>query len=321
MRIAFIGAGNYTRTHIGCLKKIKGVQITGICSRTLATAQAAAGECGAEAFDRTEKMLDTIKPDVLFICLIPGAHGKSEMLAAERKIPFLVEKPVNLNMEQAMKIAEKIKQNRLITAVGYQWRYLDLVEKTRSILAGQKIILAQGYWLSKAPRSAWWHDPALSGGQITEQATHMLDLARYLLGEAEEVHAVMAPPAEGSKVPAATVLTIRFAGNIPATMACACALSVRYRCGLVVHTAENSIELLSVASGMMNIIMTVRNSGGEQIFKPGNDAVLKQDEAFLEAVRTGNPALIRSDYADAVKSLALSAAANESERTRKIVYL
>ena len=41
----------------------------------------------------------------------------------------------------------------------------------------------------------------------------------------------------------------------------------------------------------------------------------REDSTFLEAVKTGDPSKIRSDYSDAVRSLEISLAANESADT------
>jgi myo-inositol 2-dehydrogenase/D-chiro-inositol 1-dehydrogenase len=42
------------------------------------------------------------------------------------------------------------------------------------------------------------------------------------------------------------------------------------------------------------------------------------DAVFIEALRAGDPSAIRSDYSDAIKSMAISIAANESGRTGKV---
>jgi hypothetical protein len=49
------------------------------------------------------------------------------------------------------------------------------------------------------------------------------------------------------------------------------------------------------------------------------NAYLREDQVFLEAIRSGDGSRIRSSYADAVKSLAVSLAANESYQTGKPV--
>ena len=44
-------------------------------------------------------------------------------------------------------------------------------------------------WLDRTPRPAWWGRVDEGGGQVVEQATHLYDLARLLLGEAVVVGA------------------------------------------------------------------------------------------------------------------------------------
>ncbi|MBI3945966.1 MAG: Gfo/Idh/MocA family oxidoreductase [Armatimonadetes bacterium] len=312
MKVALIGATQYARNHLACLRQMPGVAIVGIANRSLAPAAAAARDFGGKAFDNIEAMLDETRPDAVVICLIPGAHGEAERQVAARNLPFLVEKPVALDLETARAIEREVIARKLITAVGYQWRYLDLVERMRRHLAGARALLAEGFWLSKAPSSAWWNDPALSGGQLVEQATHMVDLARYLLGEPEAAHAVLAPPVPGRRVAAATALSLRFPGPVPAVITCACALPVRYRCGFVLHTEEAVLELMSVASGMANVVLTVKTAAGEEALRPGIDPIMAQDEAFVNAARSGDPAGIRCAYPDAVRTLALSLAAVRS---------
>ncbi len=49
---------------------------------------------------------------------------------------------------------------------------------------------------------------------------------------------------------------------------------------------------------------------------------VREDSCFVDAVDgSGDPALIRSDYADGLKSLAVTLAMNESARTGQVVRL
>ena len=87
--------------------------------------------------------------------------------------------------ELAAEIAER---RACVTGTGYHWRCLDTVERAAALLADAPARLALGAWLDKVPPPAWWPSRALSGGQVVEQLTHVLDLARLLVGEVAEVH-------------------------------------------------------------------------------------------------------------------------------------
>jgi hypothetical protein len=56
----------------------------------------------------------------------------------------------------------------------------------------------------------------------------------------------------------------------------------------------------------------------EEYFSRDNP-YLRESEAFLEAIRTGNRSLIRSDYSDGVRTLAVTLAADESGRMGAVV--
>src|SRR5438874_2006954 len=71
--------------------------------------------------------------------------------------------------------------------------------------------------------AAWWRREALSGGQVVEQATHVLDLARVLAGEVAEVVGATAPSSvEGRDVPDATAVVLRFDSGAVGTVSTSC---------------------------------------------------------------------------------------------------
>lgn len=72
-------------------------------------------------------------------------------------------------------------------AIGYEERYLDIINKTKELLKNRRIGFFMGYQMGGMP-DGWWREKAKSGGQVHEQATHGIDLARYLFGEAKTVY-------------------------------------------------------------------------------------------------------------------------------------
>ena len=82
------------------MSQIKDAELVGIADLSMETAEAAAKDFGGEAFDNAETMLDTVKPDAVFVCISPAAHGSIENMLIDRNIPFLVEKPVTKNFSE-----------------------------------------------------------------------------------------------------------------------------------------------------------------------------------------------------------------------------
>ena len=110
-------------------------------------------------------------------------------MAAERGIHVFVEKPMTVCMEQAHTIADAIDKAGIVSAVGFQDRYLDIIDNLRTLLEGKKVGLFTGAWVGGMPTVPWWRVKAESGGQIVEQTIHLYDLARLLFGEVDTVYA------------------------------------------------------------------------------------------------------------------------------------
>ena len=89
----------------------------------------------------------------------PPAHSDTETRAIDKGIPFLVEKPMTLDLNQADEIARRVKETNLITAVGFQDRYLDLMEMIKEELPKHKAGgLVYGAWIGGIPGVWWWQE-------------------------------------------------------------------------------------------------------------------------------------------------------------------
>ena len=315
-RIGFIGVGGIARQHLDNLRRIGGAQVVAVCDVDGPRAEQVAGEWGARAYTRHEALLEQEALDALYVCVPPFAHTGQELLAVERGIPFLVEKPLDTGTEYAERVAAAVAARGLITCVGYHWRYFESVARARELIAGRPIAMALGYWLDTLPGAPWWRQQHLSGGQFLEQTTHVVDLARHLVGEIVEVYAQMATrvldDVEHLTVPDVGTVAVKFAGGAIGTISNAC-IGAPGPIGLHLYLKDQTLEV----GGDLQVASRDRT---EQ-FRYFSNAYLAEDEAFLHAVRTGDASRIRSPYADALKTQRVCAAANESARTGQPIRL
>ena len=75
--------------------------------------------------------------------------------------------------------------------------------------------MCYGCWLGGFPGVSWWRKIEESGGQLVKQTTHVVDLARYLMGEITSVTCVAALREMNKTYPDATApdvmaLTVTF---------------------------------------------------------------------------------------------------------------
>jgi predicted dehydrogenase len=308
-RVAFVGAGGISERHLAAVASM--AEVVGIASRRPERAAALAERFGGRPFADPIAMFDQARPEALFICVTPAVHGDLERAAIERRIPFLVEKPLAVDWEPAAAIAGEVARAGLVTAVGYQWRYAPSVERALELVRGRPIAMAQGTWLTRTPAPAWWSRQSESGGQMVEQTTHMFDLARLFLGEPESVHALATrvPRADhpDCDIDEASLAQVRFTSGAIASFASTCILAASHKVGLHLY-AEN----LAVEIGASKLWVD-RGQGREEIDCPG-DPTLAMDRAFLDAVARRDPTGVRSSYADALETHRLTTTARESAR-------
>jgi predicted dehydrogenase len=175
----------------------------------------------------------------------------------------------------------------------------------------------------------WW-DKKKSGGPIVEQATHFIDLARYLCGEVrpESVRGVSLPAHDESglanlkkipllvkehhlpdeeRTPRVTSAVWRFYNGAVGNLTHA----------VLMHGKEYHAEIEIWADGVKMVLedpytdrcrlRVRRGRAPEEIYEFGHDDVYYQEDlAFIQAIREDRRDLVRSPYDDAMKTYALS---------------
>ncbi|MCW3003629.1 MAG: putative oxidoreductase [Conexibacter sp.] len=297
-RIGLVGGGAVARRHAAVLASFPDVEIAGVTDVVPEAATAVAQETGALTFGGLAEMIDATAPDAVYVCVPPFAHGEPERVLVERAIPFFVEKPLAAGPAVPEELAAAVAQRGLLTATGYHWRYMDAMEHARELLAVTPARLAVGTWLDKVPPAAWWTRRDLSGGQIVEQATHLLDTMLHLVGGVEEVYAVVSrlPRAQfpDADVEDVTAATLRFAGGAVGSLAATSLLRAKQRAGVELLCDGRRVQLTEIGLVV---------DGGETIQLAEDPWLSKRrvDRAFVDAVQ-GRGHDVRVPYATALQT-------------------
>jgi predicted dehydrogenase len=286
-------------------------------------------------------MLANEKLDCCYISIPPYQHGEPEIDVIQKGLPFFVEKPLATNLALAEDILERVQKHNIGTCVGYQIRYLDTMDRARAMLKDTFINAVQGHYVCGAI-GGWYTRLALSGGQITEQATHMLDLMRFILGEidwvaaskrqgaivtADKLDATVLGAGSSSTATAglqvhdyniwdATTLLLQFESGVPATFICSCQVNYTFEVLLDIFTTDFRLK---IDYDKMEIVRKQDGETKHEVIQA--DISPKIDAAFIKAVKTRDWSDIRSDYADAVQSLRVSLAAVAAAESQEIVYV
>ncbi|SHN47583.1 Gfo/Idh/MocA family protein [Cryptosporangium aurantiacum] len=315
-RVGFVGAGGVATRHAAVLSEFPDVSIVGVVDPNPDAARTLAEQAGATVEQSVDDLLAR-EVDAVYVCVPPFAHGPAEAAVLAAGVPLFVEKPLGLDVELPAELAAQVVAADVVTGVGFHWRYSAALERAREALAGRPVSLVAGTWLDKVPPVGWWPRRDGSGGQLIEQAVHVVDLARVLVGEVVEVYAAAdaSPPnAPGADVDSSAAATLRFASGAVGTLSTTCRLGWKHRAALELYAD-------GVAVAVSEDGCEVRTADGTEWFPVDPmDAKRAVDRAFLDAVG-GDRSGVLVDYVDALRSHQLACALATSVAERRPVEL
>ncbi len=325
LRTAILGCGGFAQRHAQVLNQLSGeVELVACCDRNAWKAQALSAQYSAgraQVFTHHTEMLDSTDLDILIVCLPPYGHTDEVEQAARRGIHLLVEKPIALTRDKAWQMVEASEQADIQTQVGFMYRFGEALEYLQSLDTGPIGLFSARYFCN-ALHAPWWRDKAKSGGQLVEQAIHMFDLMRYLMGEPCTVYAKQAnlfhQDTSGYTIEdvSATIVTFTH-GGIGVVYASNGAIP-----GQWIKDFKLVAQNLTAEFGDTNQARFFFTAGPEvatHTVQSGRDLYLTQLQDLIRAIRTGSPT--RTPLREGAKSLELVLAARDSAESGAEVSL
>jgi predicted dehydrogenase len=190
IRVGIVGAGAIAQVaHLPVLRKLKGVQVVGICDNDgpKARALAARFETGA-AYDDIEELLELAHADAVVICTPNHLHEAHAISALAAGAHVLVERPLALSsgaVARILKAAERYKRTLL---VAMNSRFRSDVQAVQGFLKGGELgqlsTIRCGWQVFRTPHHAGWRSRRAEsgGGVMMDLGLPMLDLALWIAG-------------------------------------------------------------------------------------------------------------------------------------------
>ncbi|KAI6648642.1 hypothetical protein LOD99_7999 [Oopsacas minuta] len=265
-----------------------------------------------------------------------------ELRCIREGINVFMEKPISVYPVKDVSLyadaieKETTGQGKPYFSVGYMFRYHPAIIQAKEILNShsQPILMINARYncaYSELDHPFWWNKKE-SGGPIVEQATHFCDLFRFFGGEVNlnSVTSKIIPAGDKGKigylstvpdvvkedklplddrVPRVTVSHFYFKSGALGSLTHGITLHAkRYEASIDIWCDGLRILLEEPYS---NELCRLRVRKGytdtEELFAfPGADCYMEEDLAFVRAVLERNPALIASNYSDALQSYKLS---------------
>lgn len=197
MKILVIGCGSIGQRHIGNLVSIKAGRIYAFDidkQKLKETRKISQSVVTSQKLDKLWK--EDI--DATFITVPTALHVPYALEAAKRGCHLFIEKPLSHNMQGLNKLLKIVTSKKLITFVGYNYRFNTCVIKIKELLKNKtigKLIAGRIHFGSYLPERHPWEDyrsgygakKLLGGGVILDALSHHLNSLIFVLGRPKKV--------------------------------------------------------------------------------------------------------------------------------------
>lgn len=193
VNIAVIGTGRMGSVHVTNLaRKIPEANLSAICDIRLEVAQPLADQLGIQRVVRDyHELLADPEIEAVLIASSTDTHWFIIRDAAEAGKAIFSEKPLALDLESIDIALAAVKKAGVKLQVGFNRRFDRSFQRVREIVAsgelGRPCIL---HIVARDPEVPNIDFMRVSGGMFLDMSIHDFDMARYQIGEIEEVYAV-----------------------------------------------------------------------------------------------------------------------------------
>ena len=201
LKVGLIGLGNMGRLHMmNCLHidDIKIIAAADPSKKALNRAKSiGVDKLYSDYHDLLEKA-KSIGIDTVIISLPNFLHFEAIQLALETGLNVFAEKPMANTVRECRRIVNLVERSGKLFMVGHNFRFLNTIEKMKDGLDKGYIgnlevvtieMIGNGPFSHPAfpkPVSDWWFDPKKTGGGVLlDTGSHLIDLFRYVVGEAK----------------------------------------------------------------------------------------------------------------------------------------
>jgi predicted dehydrogenase len=193
LRFAILGTGFWARYQLAGWRELAGARCVALSNRTRSKAEALAGEFNVPAiYDDAEQLLLREKPDFVDVITDVGTHASFVELAAKHQVPVICQKPMAPTLALAERMVATCQAARVALAIHENWRWQTPIRELKKALDSEVIgpvFRARIDYNNSFP--VFDNQPFLKDLDqfiLTDIGSHILDVARFLFGEARMLH-------------------------------------------------------------------------------------------------------------------------------------
>ncbi len=197
LRIGVVGTSWWTETfHLAGIASHGKADLVAICGQNHDRAGAVADRHGQpRVFTDYRTMIASGLLDAVVVATPDDSHHDITMAALESGLHVLCEKPLARSAEDARQMLNAAEAAGVVHMVMFTWRWLGIFTYVKQLLASgyigrcrdARFIMQADYAMD--PDYFWRFDPARGSGILGDSGSHMIDLARWYLGDVVQVGA------------------------------------------------------------------------------------------------------------------------------------
>ena len=203
--VGMIGYGFMGRAHSNAYAQVRrafgplapDVELVSLAGRSEAAVAAAAERYGFLRHE-TDWRRTVADPDVALVnvCAWHDVHAAASIDAARRRKHVVCEKPMALTVDEARRMRDEVVAAGVVHRVAFNYRFAPAVVMARRLIAAGSLGRIHRARISyligglASPTTPWFWDDRASG-VLLNLGSHVIDMARYLIGEPATVTALM----------------------------------------------------------------------------------------------------------------------------------
>ena len=282
VKVAVVGCGFYAQNHLHAWADLRaqGAELVAVCDLVQERAQAAGGRFGVPWFTDLGHMLDATAIELLDIATQMRSHQALAEVATERGVASILQKPLAPTLDEACAIVELARKRGVWLAVHENFRFGSAMRQVKrtidtgaigtpnwariSFRTGYDVYAGQPY-LAKEERLV-----------VLDSGIHVLDLARFFLGEVERLSCETQARRPG------------IAGEDTATML------LRHKSGAV-SVVESTYQAKREPDVFPETMLELEGTEGSIMLTP-NETMVLTSEGRSESRPVGSPLLSWTSY-------------------------
>jgi len=199
LRLGLVGVGNMGRGHLEKEQGLDEARIVAVADLVDRAVAEARDKYGVLGFGSAEEMIDSGQIEAVLIATPHPFHAAIAVLAAERGLHVLSEKPIAVTVSEADRMIEACRRAGVLLGVMFQQRTEAVYHRAKEIVLSGALgeiyrttMIAnawyrpQAYYDSGVWRGTWSGE---GGGVVMNQAPHSLDMFVWLGGQPSRVEA------------------------------------------------------------------------------------------------------------------------------------